>query len=253
MKARILLVEDDRDIVRTLSELLISEGAQVVCCDTQDAAIAYATGAQSGSEIQRGNRMQLTTAHEKPTAAAFDIVLMDISLTQGNGFAACSAIKAAQPNLPVVFLTASGDEFNTVTGLSMGADDYIAKPFRSRELLARIAAILRRQRPAAESLLKTGDVIIDTARARVSKAGAEIDLSAIEYRLLLVLAAHPGTLITRDALREALWDDAGAYVGDNTISVYIKRLRQKLEDDPVEPRIILTVRGRGYKAAEAWN
>lgn len=242
MKARILLVEDDTDIVRSLSELLASEGASVVCCDTQDAAIAYATASHVHNTTDKPNE-----------AAPFDIVLMDISLAQGNGFAACSAIKAAQPNLPVVFLTASGDEFNTVTGFSMGADDYIAKPFRPRELMARIAAILRRQRPAAESLLKTGDIVIDVIRARVTKAGVEIDLSAIEYRLLLVLAAHPGTLITRDALREALWDDAGAYVGDNTISVYIKRLRQKLEDDPVEPRIIVTVRGRGYKAAEAWN
>ncbi|WP_028263875.1 response regulator transcription factor [Atopobium fossor] len=237
MKARILLVEDDREIVHSLSELLTSEGATVICCDTQDAAIAYATG----------------TTKKLGEATPFDIVLMDISLTQGNGFAACSAIKAVQPNLPVVFLTASGDEFNTVTGFSMGADDYIAKPFRPRELMARITAILRRQRPVTESLLKTGDVVIDVTRARVTKTGMEIDLSAIEYRLLLVLATHPDSLVTRDALREALWDDACAYVGDNTISVYIKRLRQKLEDDPVEPRIILTVRGRGYKAAPAWN
>lgn len=231
MKAHILLVEDDNDIVHSLSELLQREGMQVTSSATQNDAIRLAYDANYH----------------------FDLVLLDISLAQGNGFAACSAIKEQNPKLPIVFLTASSDEFNTVAGLAMGADDYIAKPFRPKELLARIHVILRRNRPNTESILQLKDVFIDLAKARVTKAGKDIDLSAIEYRLLLCLASKPGALVTREAMREALWNDANAYVGDNTISVYIKRLRQKLEDNPAEPELILTVRGRGYKTPAPSN
>ena len=174
-------------------------------------------------------------------------MLLDITLASGNGFAVCSAIKAERPDLPVIFLTASDDEFNTVTGLTMGADDYIAKPFRPRELLARIAATLRRAHPARR-VVRLGPVSIDTERAHVEKGGRELALSALEYRLLLLFATNPGKLVTREAIRDALWDDAGTYIEENTLSVYIKRLRDKIEDDPSAPRLIQTVRGMGYKA-----
>ena len=212
---RILLVEDNADIVRTLTELLRSEGYDVEATPSQDGAIA------------------LGTRVEKP----FDLVLLDVTLEQGNGFAVCGALKEARPHLPVVFLTASDDEFNTVAGLSMGADDYIAKPFRPRELLARIRTVLRRSQPT-QHLLHLGNVTVDPARARATKDGRELDLSAVEYRL------------TRDMMREALWEDSGAYVEENTLSVYIRRLRDKIEDDPANPQLIRTVRGMGYRAAE---
>lgn len=226
---RILLVEDDPTITQALSELLKGEGYAVETCDTQDDAIARAC---------------------RPGAPCpFDLVLLDITLAKGNGFAVCNAIKQASPKTPVIFLTASGDEFNTVTGLTMGADDYVAKPFRPRELLARIAGVLRRSRPEQRAIT-LGQLSIDPARARVMRADQELSLSAVEYRLLLLFAANRGKLVTRDMVRDALWEDAGAYIEENTLSVYIKRLRDKIEDDPSHPRLIVTVRGMGYKVSE---
>ena len=131
----------------------------------------------------------------------------------------------------------------------MGADDYVTKPFRPRELLARIQAVVRRSSPAPAEL-RLGDVVIDPDRARAEKGGRELSLSALEYRLLLLLARSRGRLVTRDMMRDALWDDAGAYVEENTLSVYVKRLRDKVEDDPAHPRLIVTSRGLGYRVAE---
>lgn len=225
---RILLVEDDPIITRTLSELLRAEGYDVDSCATQDEAIALGCkGANS-----------------------YDLALLDLTLAQGNGFAVCSAIKEARPQTPVIFLTASGDEFNTVAGLSMGADDYVAKPFRPRELMARIASVLRRSHAGQQKTISFGPISIDPERAKVTKTGQEIILSALEYRLLLLFATNRGKLVTRDMAREALWDDAGAYIEENTLSVYIKRLRDKIEDDPSRPTLIVTVRGLGYKSCE---
>ena len=225
---RILLVEDDPLITSTLSELLRGEGYAVETCAAQDEAVALATGA---------------------TGCPYDLVLLDVTLAQGNGFAVCGAIKQTSPSTPVIFLTASGDEFNTVTGLTMGADDYVAKPFRPRELLARIAVVLRRANPERRTI-NLGPLAIDTARARVTRDGRELALSALEYRLLLLFATNPGKLVTRDMVRDALWEDAGAYVEENTLSVYVKRLRDKIEEDPSRPALIVTVRGLGYKACE---
>ena len=149
--------------------------------------------------------------------------------------------------MPVMFLTASDDEYSTVAGLDMGAIDYIAKPFRARELLARINAALRRTQGTAAQLV-LGDVEIDPVSATVRKRGSEIVLSALEYRLLLLFAQHAGSLVSRERMRNALWDSAGEYVSDNAINVYIKRLRERIEDDPSDPKIIVTVRGLGYKA-----
>lgn len=222
--ARILLVEDDKLIVETLSELLASEDYEADGSPTQDGAVALACAPNAG----------------------YALALVDVTLAQGNGFAVCAAIKAATPQVPVIFLTASGDELNTVTGLSMGADDYVAKPFRPRELLARVAAAIRRSQTKV-ARLTLGDVVIDPDRAHVEKGGREVVLSALEYRLLL-FAKNKGRVVTRDMMREALWDDAGAYIEENTLSVYIKRLRDKLEDDPCAPALITTVRGMGYRA-----
>ncbi|HJG29867.1 MAG TPA: response regulator transcription factor [Collinsella ihuae] len=228
MPAHILLVEDDPLIVESLSELLAREGYAVDAVDSQDRAIRAAIEPASPQ-------------------TAVQLVLLDITLAQGNGLAVCGAIKQARPELPVIFLTASDDEFTTVTGLTMGADDYIAKPFRPRELLARIAAALRRTQPARH-IVHLGPIAIDTDRARVERDGAEVVLSAMEYRLLLLFATNPDKLITREAIRDALWNDAGTYIEENTLTVYINRLRNKIESDPTSPRLIQTVRGLGYKA-----
>lgn len=220
-QTNILMVEDDTEIINHLTEFLKTEGFSAVSVDGQEKALRYL---------------------EENTC---DLVLVDISLAQGNGYALCAAIKA-EWNLPVIFLTASGDEYSVVTGLNMGADDYVCKPFRPRELAARIKNVLRRS-GKSQSMLYAGDIKVDAAKAQVWKGEQEIFLSAMEYRLLLVFLNHKGMLLTRAALLEEIWDAAGEYVNDNTLTVYIKRLREKIEDDPQKPKIIRTVRGMGYK------
>ena len=175
-----------------------------------------------------------------------DLILLDISLADGNGFAVCSAVKALY-HLPVIFLTASGDEYSTVTGFEVGADDYIPKPFRPRELLMRIKNVLRRT-GSGGGLVRLGRVEVDTVRGTATKDGRDLNLSALEYRLLLMFLNHPGAVLTRSQLLEGIWDIAGDFVNDNTLTVYIKRLREKIEDDPQSPTLIKTVRGLGYKA-----
>ncbi len=222
---RVLLVEDDHAIVRALTDLLEGEGFVVRSCATQDGACAALT------------------------ADDFDIALLDVTLAQGNGFAVCAAAREAAPEMPVIFLTASDDEYSTVAGLDMGAVDYIAKPFRARELVSRMRGALRRT-GAADSVLAAGDVRLDVTSGAVTKGGAEVFLSALEYRLLLYFLQHKGKLVTREMLRDAIWDSAGEYVSDNALNVYIKRLREKVEDDASDPRLIVTVRGLGYKVGE---
>ena len=219
--ADIFLVEDDKGIIENLKEFLSTEGFSV----------ASATGQ--------------TEALERLAEENFDLVLLDISLSEGNGFAVCSYIKQ-NTDIPVIFLTASGDEYSVVSGLDMGADDYISKPFRPRELVSRINSVLRRT-GKVQSVLSAKDISIDTTKAIVKKAGKEVYLSALEYRLLLVLFHNKGILMTREKLLEEIWDVAGEFVNDNTLTVYIKRLREKIENDPAKPEIILTVRGLGYK------
>ncbi len=219
---RVLLAEDDGAIVRTLSELLADEGFSVVTEATQDGACG------------------------RLAAESFDIALLDVTLAQGNGFAVCAAAREVAPDMPVIFLTASDDEYSTVAGLDMGAVDYIAKPFRARELVSRMRGALRRTSPA-DNVLTVGDVRLDVSSGAVTRGGAEVFLSALEYRLLLYFLQHKGKLVTREMLRDAIWDSAGEYVSDNALNVYIKRLREKVETDPSDPSIIVTVRGLGYK------
>lgn len=220
----ILLVEDDREIVKNLSLFLKEEGFSVISADGQKKAL---------EQIEEH-------------AAQIDLVLLDVSLAEGNGFAVCAAIKATT-EIPVIFLTASGDEYSTVTGLDMGADDYISKPFRPRELVSRIKGILRRC-GKTKPMLEMGDVCVDTLGGTVTKNGQELDLSALEYRLLLFFMNHQGIVLTRNQLLEEIWDAAGEYVNDNTLTVYIKRLRKKIETDPQNPVLIRTIRGMGYRA-----
>lgn len=219
---RLLLVEDDQTIASGLAYSLEQEGFEVTVCPDQRSALEAA---------------------EKP----FDLALLDLALPDGSGYEVFQGIR--RDKLPVIFLTASDDEVNVVRALDMGADDYITKPFRIRELVSRIRTVLRRCGRAEEEngALQVGDLKIQTAQAKVYKAGREVPLTALEYRLLLAFAARPGQVFTRSQLLECIWDVAGDFVNDNTLTVYIKRLREKLEEDPQNPRCIVTVRGMGYK------
>ena len=215
---RILLVEDDAAIVRTLSEYLASEGFAVDHAANETDAIAAFV--------------------QKP-----DLMLVDISLQSGSGYGVCRAAK--KQGFPVIFLTASGDENSVVKGLDMGADDYIAKPFRPRELLSRIKSVLRRT--GKGDCMTIGNVQIDFASGIVEKNGVPVPLSALEYRMLTLLLNNRGRLMPRTKLLEDIWDAGGDFVNDNTLTVCVKRLREKLEDDPQNPTLIKTVRGLGYR------
>lgn len=176
----------------------------------------------------------------------FSLYLLDLTLPDGNGYEICREVK--KNDVPVIFLTAFDDEINVVTGFDLGADDYITKPFRTRELLARIKSVLRRYyRESGDGTVKIGNVTVNTKSAQVTKNGEDIILTAMEYRLLLTMLNNRDTVLTRNKLLEEIWDVEGDFVNDNTLTVYIKRLRDKIEDDPTEPTIIKTVRGMGYK------
>lgn len=216
---RILLVEDDAQITASLSAFLQSEGFSV----------ETATGE--------------TQAKQLVEQTAPGLLLVDVQLAEGSGFGVCAYARSR--GLPVIFLTASGDESSVVLGLDMGADDYIAKPFRPRELVSRIRSVLRRY-GKEKTLVPLGGVMVDTEKGRVTRDGRDVYLSALEYRLLLVLLGHRGQVLSRSQLLEEIWDAAGDFVNDNTLTVYIKRLREKIETDPADPQIIRTVRGIGY-------
>ena len=172
--------------------------------------------------------------------------MLDLTLPDGNGYDVCKAVKA-QGDLPVIFLTAFDDEINVVTGFDLGADDYISKPFRVRELLARIRSVLKRySRENDDGIIKIGNITVNTNQAKVFKSGSEIILTAMEYRLLLIMINNAGHILSRNQLLEELWDVEGDFVNDNTLTVYIKRLRDKIEEDAADPKIIKTVRGLGY-------
>ena len=220
----ILLVEDDRAIAENLTVFLQGEGFVLTAVSGQQEAV------------------------ELLIKCRFDLALVDISLADGNGFAVCAAAKA-RTDTPVIFLTASGDEYSVVTGLDMGADDYISKPFRPRELVSRIRTVLRRT-GRSQAVFRLPGLMVDTERGQVMKNGQEVFLSALEYRLLLVFCGNPGKVLSRSRLLEEIWDVAGDYVNDNTLTVYIKRLRDKIEDDPQNPQRIRTIRGLGYKLGD---
>lgn len=217
---RILLVEDDFAIVHSLQEYLNLEGF------TSD----YASGQMKAEELLKTKQYQL--------------LLLDVSLKDGDGFAVCDMAQKIQ--LPVIFLSASSDEETVVRGLNIGADDYITKPFRPKELLSRIKNALRRH-AGHQTIILLDDIQVDTEKAIVKKKDTIINLSALEYKLLTLFIDHRGKLLTRDQLLDEIWNIAGDFVNDNTVTVYIKRLREKIENDPTNPKIIKTVRGLGYR------
>jgi len=225
---KILLVEDDKTIASGLEySLQQANFSTVLCYDTSSAKKVLAENIDQ-----------------------FALCLFDLSLPDGTGYDLCRLVKE-QSDVPVIFLTAMDEEVNVVMGLDMKADDYITKPFRVRELLARINSVLRRyQKQTQTNLIKIANIHINTLEGKVYKNGEEITLTALEYRLLLIFANHLGQVLSRNQLLEQIWDVAGDFVNDNTLTVYIKRLREKLEDNPQKPEIIKTVRGLGYKVGD---
>ena len=221
-KQKLLVVEDDRSIAVGLEYSLGQEGFGVTLC----------AGVADALEALKTER--------------FDLAVLDLSLPDGSGYDVCRAIKR-QGDMPVIFLTARDDEVSVVMGLDMGADDYITMPFRIRELTSRIRSVLRRAGQGGSTLMEFGPVQINAALGKVYKNGQDVFLSALEYRLLMTLANHAGQVLSRNQLLESIWDVSGDFVNDNTLTVYIKRLREKIEDDPQNPVVIETVRGLGYR------
>lgn len=225
----IMLVEDDKTIASGLVYSLQQEQYSITLCD----------------HLASAKKMIEERLNE------FDLFLIDVSLPDGSGYDLCKIVKE-QSDLPVIFLTAIDDEVNVVMGLDMGADDYITKPFRVRELLSRIRSVLRRYNRSSQSnnVIEINHVRIHMLEGKVYKHQEEIILTALEYRLLLIFANHIGQVLSRSQLLDQIWDIAGDFVNDNTLTVYIKRLREKLEDDPQKPTLIKTVRGLGYKVGD---
>ena len=221
---RILYVEDDPGLIDGLQYTLEAGGYEVDNAGTVREALA----------LFREN--------------AYDLLLLDVTLPDGTGFDICREVRRGS-TVPIIFLTASDQEISIVKGLDMGGDDYITKPFRLNELLSRIKALLRRsgQFSRAESVLEANGIRVDTAERLVWKHGEQIELSLVEYRLLCLFMKNPNHLLTRELILDRMWEGNGNYVDDNTLSVYIRRLRNKIEDTPNTPRYLLTERGVGYK------
>lgn len=218
---KILIIEDDETICLGLKYYLEQEGFKVITTYKKDEVL----------EIIKDT----------------SIVLLDINLPNINGFALFKEIKKVK-DVPIIFLTANDLEVSIVRGLDMGADDYITKPFKTRELLSRIKNVLRRNKSNSNSnIINIGNIVIDLNQAKVFKNGIDTLLTSLEYKILLTLAFNPDTIFSREKLLADIWDVNEEYVYDNTLTVYIKRIRDKIEDNPNNPKIILTIRGVGYK------
>ncbi len=222
---KILLVEDNESIILGLKYTLEQEGF----------IVDIAKNVLSAKTLKSKNN--------------YDLYLLDISLPDGEGFEICKEVKE-KDNKPVIFLTARDDESDAVQGLDMGADDYVVKPFRTRELISRINSVLRRYGYDAnnQNNIKCGDIIIDTNSAKVYNKDKEIIFTSLEYKILVMLFSNKGILVTREKILERIWDVAGNFVNDNTLTVYIKRIREKINDK--DGKIIETVRGIGYRVVD---
>lgn len=224
--AKILIVEDEETIRLGLKYYLEAENFETKEADTGNNAL------------------------ELVKQEIFDLILLDINLPDENGYQTFKKIKE-QKDIPIIFLTANDMEISIVQGLDMGADDYITKPFKARELISRIKNVLRRNSKEHSSIIVIKDIKIDMKQAKVFKNGVDVMLTALEYKILLILALNQNVVFSREKILADIWDVNEAYVNDNTLTVYIKRIREKIEDNPNEPRIIETVRGIGYKIGDA--
>lgn len=222
----ILLVEDDLTLIEGLEYAILKSGFQVEVARTVDEALSL-------NENQK-----------------YDLLVLDLMLPDGTGFDICKKVRQSSM-VPIIFLTASDEEVNVVKGLDMGGDDYITKPFKLSELISRIKALLRRANAFCEEVqeLSSNGIKIEFLNNRVLKNGRVLKLTAAEYRLLCLMMKNPNIVLKRVTILDKLWDGKGDFIDDNTLSVYIRRLRNKIEDDPDYPQMLLTVRGLGYK----WN
>ena len=222
----VLLVEDDLSIIDGLEFSLQKNGFNV--------------------DIARTVKEAFLALNDK----TYDLLILDLALPDGSGFEICKKVRRSS-HVPIIFLTASDEEVNIVMGLDMGGDDYVTKPFKLNELISRINALLRRSKlsNSAQHELASNGITIKLLENRVWKNNREIELTASEYRLLCLLMQHPGSILTREMILDRLWDHNGNFIDDNTLSVYVRRLREKIEDDPDNPLFLLTARGLGYR----WN
>ena len=225
--SRLLLLEDDVSLTDGLRYSLEKDGFELEVARTV-----------------REARVCLKEGH------SFDLLLLDVTLPDGTGFMICEEVRSAGDTTPIIFLTASDEETSIIRGLDSGGDDYITKPFRLGELCSRIRALLRRSamgKQEKSGLLRSGPVTVDQFAGRAYLEGRLLDLTGAEYRLLCLFLRHDGQILTRNAILDALWDGNGSFVDDNTLSVYIRRLREKIEKNPSRPKHLMTVRGMGYR------
>ena len=184
----------------------------------------------------------------------YDLLILDVTLPDGTGFDVCEAVRRQGQQVPIIFLTASDEEVNIIRGLDSGGDDYITKPFRLGELCSRIRALLRRagvSNADNTTVIECGDITVDLLGSRALLNGKNLELTNAEYRLLCLLVRNVNRIVTREIILSELWDEAGNFVDNNTLSVYVRRLREKVEADPSHPRHLITVRGFGYQWKEA--
>lgn len=221
---RILLLEDDASLIDGLEYALRKNGFEI--------------------NTVRTVRGAMECLRESGT---YDLLLLDVTLPDGTGFDVCETVRAAGSQIPIIFLTASDEEVNVIRGLDSGADDYITKPFKLGELCSRIRALLRRTGYTAKPVISSGALSIDFAANRVTVDKDTVELTRAEYRLLSLLVRNADRVVNRETILEALWDNTGDFVDDNTLSVYIRRLREKIEPDPSQPQHLITVRGFGYR------
>ncbi len=225
--SRLFLVEDDLSLVDGLTYSLKKNGFEVEVAHTVREAV-------SGISM----------------LDKYDLLILDVTLPDGTGFEICEKIRKQNQTIPIIFLTASDEEVSIIRGLDSGGDDYITKPFRLGELCSRIRALLRRtkiEKDELKNILSCGDITIDLIGCRVSLRGRVLELTGAEYRLLCLLVKNAGKVVSRDHILNELWDDTGNFVDDNTLSVYIRRLREKVETDASHPQHLVTVRGFGYQ------
>ncbi len=226
---RILVVEDDPAVAEALVEGIGREGYQVHHEATAAGAVSHARSAHP------------------------HLIVLDVRLPDGTGFDVCRELRRSGTRAPILMLTVQSDEVDVALGLEMGADEYVTKPYRLRELLARIRALLRRAygelSTADADLLFAGDLVIDRSAGRVSRGEAVIDLTPTEFRLLAFFAQHPGQVLSRDQLLENVWGYSSELIDEKTVTVHVRRLRTKIEHDPETPAIVLTVPGLGYRLA----
>lgn len=220
----ILLVEDDLSLIDGLEFSLRRNGFQV--------------------DIARTVKEALSMFRDR----RYDMLILDLTLPDGSGFEICKQVRQSSA-VPIIFLTASDEEVNVVMGLDIGGDDYITKPFKLNELISRVNALLRRAGLSdnVRTELQSNGITVRLPESRVFKDSKEIELTTAEYRLLCLFMQNPNTVLTREVILERLWDSDSSFIDDNTLSVYVRRLRSKIEDEPENPTFLLTVRGRGYK------